>query len=508
MKVVLSCGVAKMLKAQRASLASLIGLLAACLISGCNTTLPMLGDVGFTLGDEPSAPKAQNIEPSKAEVELGTQLHMQIVEAFGGEYEDARVQSYVGAVGARLAAHTRTRFAYRFTVLNSPAVNALTLPGGRIYVTRGLLALLNTEAELASLLAHELGHANSPDPVRRLGGAAAGRNIGRTLPRALDGLPSDILALGTAASKDAATLAIAPHSTSEEQNADRLALEYMRAAGYSARGMARALLAVQAHARLVAPVTGQRHIATTHPRNAGQITGWLSNEPSADELAKPVGDYLEQIDGLVYGDKSDGGSIRGRRYSNPALGISYHAPAGYTLRTWRGRVLGTHANGDSLVFDYAPTGEISDLKQYLVEQWGRGANLTKIARIDVNGAKAVTAASVIRAVGGNIRARWVVVEHARGQVVRMLYLARPKDLQAWSELATVATYSLKRIEANSGNGSSKSRLRIEPAGGRSVDELAQSFPFGPSNARWFRMLNGLAPTASLAPDKRVKVVSN
>ena len=88
-----------MLKAQRASLASFIGLLAACLISGCNTTYPMLGDVGFTLGDEPSAPKAQNIEPSKADVELGTRLHMQIVEAFGGEYEDAHLQSYVGAVG-------------------------------------------------------------------------------------------------------------------------------------------------------------------------------------------------------------------------------------------------------------------------------------------------------------------------------------------------------------------------------------------------------------------------
>ena len=497
-----------MFKVQRGLLAGLITFLAASLLAGCNTTLPVLGDVGFALGDEPSASKTQNIEPSQAEIEVGAQLHMHIVDAFGGEYEDPGLQSYVGAVGARLAAHTRTRFDYQFTVLNSPAVNAVTLPGGRIYVTRGLLALLNNEAELASLLAHELGHANSPDPMRRLGNTAARRNIGRTLPPALNGLPSDILELGTATSRDAATLSIAPHSASEEQNADRLAFEYMRAAGYSVKGMAGALLAVQAHARLVAPITGKRHIAMTHPRNAGQITAWLSNEPSADDLAKPVGDYLEKIDGLVYGDESDGGSIRGRRYSNPAQGVSYHAPPGYSLRKWRGRVLGTHASGDSLVLDHAATGDISDLREYLEERWGQGANLTKIARIKVNGAKAVTAASTIRAVGGSIRVRWVVVEDAPGRVIRLIYFARPQDLQAWDEVAAAATYSLRRVEVSSGNGISTSRLRIEAAGGRSVDELAKSFPFGPSNARWFRVLNGLAPTAILAADKRVKVVAN
>ena len=81
-------------------------------------------------------------------------------------------------------------------------------------------------------------------------------------------------------------------------------------------------------------------------------------------------------------------------------------------------------------------------------------------------------------------------------------------LAAVDEVAAAATYSLRRVEVSSGNGISTSRLRIEAAGGRSVDELAKSFPFGPSNARWFRVLNGLAPTAILAADKRVKVVAN
>jgi len=118
----------------------LLGLLAGC------ATNPVSGRSDFVMLSE------------RQELEIGRRLHPQVLEQYP-RYADERLQAYVQQVGERVARYShRSALDYRFTVLDSPDLNAFALPGGYVYIHRGLLAYLNSEAELAAVLGHEVGH--------------------------------------------------------------------------------------------------------------------------------------------------------------------------------------------------------------------------------------------------------------------------------------------------------------------------------------------------------------
>ena len=127
-------------------------------LSGC-TTNPATGESVFTGGMD-----------TAQEISIGREQHPQIIRTFGGEYGTPELRRYVDSVGQLLARTVERRgFKYKFTVLNSGIVNAFALPGGYIYISRGLLALAENEAEVAGVLAHELGHINALHHGRRQG---------------------------------------------------------------------------------------------------------------------------------------------------------------------------------------------------------------------------------------------------------------------------------------------------------------------------------------------------
>ena len=140
----------------RRQFTALSGAAAASLVlSGCIGTNRATGRTSFT----------GTLSPQD-EVALGADEHPKLLKAFGGEYDSANLKRYVDNVGKRLTAHTEYEYPYRFTLLNSPIVNAFALPGGNVYITRGLLALASNEAEMAGVLAHELGHVHHLLAVR------------------------------------------------------------------------------------------------------------------------------------------------------------------------------------------------------------------------------------------------------------------------------------------------------------------------------------------------------
>jgi predicted Zn-dependent protease len=169
------------------------------------------------------------------EIELGRQAAPEFEKEFGGRYRDLAVQAYVRSVGERISrSTTHPDLPYQFAVLNSQIVNAFALPGGPVYVTRGLLEKLTTEGELAAVLSHEMAHVNArhaaQEMTRRMGvqilldviGAAAGR--GGTGAGGAQYLRN----LG----KVVGTLVDLKYSRDQESEADRLGLDYMAAAGY------------------------------------------------------------------------------------------------------------------------------------------------------------------------------------------------------------------------------------------------------------------------------------
>lgn len=120
--------------------------LAVLLLSGCSIN-PATGQSQFTALMSP-----------QQEIKVGASEHQKIVQQFG-LVDDRRLQAYVSEVGKKLAANTeRPEVEYKFYVIDSPIVNAFALPGGYVYISRGLMALANSEAELAGVVGHEIGH--------------------------------------------------------------------------------------------------------------------------------------------------------------------------------------------------------------------------------------------------------------------------------------------------------------------------------------------------------------
>jgi len=204
-----------------------IGATAACTgLCGCGTVNPATGRTSFT-----------GLTSVEDDATLGKEEHGKIVQEFGGEYENRRLQGYIDFIGRNLARYAEfQQFQYRFTILNTPVVNAFALPGGYVYVTRGLLALASNEAELAGVMAHEIGHVNARHTAERMAAAQVSQLglLAGAVGAAVLGLPGEVLQLG----QSVAVAAIQSYSRSQELEADTLGIRYMSRAGYDPDGMA------------------------------------------------------------------------------------------------------------------------------------------------------------------------------------------------------------------------------------------------------------------------------
>jgi predicted Zn-dependent protease len=205
--------------------ASSILLLALLALSGCATN-PVSGKKEAVLMSE------------QKEIEIGRELNPEVRKRYG-VYDNHALQDYVQGVGQKLAGLShRPGLIYRFSVLDSNEVNAFALPGGYIYITRGLLAYLNSEAELAAVLGHEIGHVTARHAVRQYTTAMAA-NIGYTIGSIFvpqignQGVGNLFNVLGTAL--------VRGYGRQHELESDRLGAQYLAHAGYDPQAMLQVL---------------------------------------------------------------------------------------------------------------------------------------------------------------------------------------------------------------------------------------------------------------------------
>jgi predicted Zn-dependent protease len=202
-------------------LPSPIALLAALWLAACaSVTNPVTGERELTVMDEPT------------EIAEGAKAHQEVLKEYG-TVKDAALQAYVDRVGQKLAAQShRANLKWTFTVLDSPEVNAFALPGGYVYVTRGIMVYLDSEADLAGVLGHEIGHVTARHGAQRAtsqaraGAAVAGATILGAVIEATTGIPGVARAAGGVAQAGAAGL-IASYSRDQELQADQLGAQYL-----------------------------------------------------------------------------------------------------------------------------------------------------------------------------------------------------------------------------------------------------------------------------------------
>jgi predicted Zn-dependent protease len=451
-----------------------------------------------------------NLLSADDERQLGHDTHPQILKEFGGAYDDPRLSAYVAGLGQRLVQVTETPEAeFRFTVLNSPIVNAMALPGGYIYVTRGLLALTGDEAEIAGVLGHEIGHVLARHTAERVSRAQAGGLLAAVVG-AVVGVPgvADVAQMGAAAY-------LQSFSRDQESEADHLGLRYMIRGGWHPQAMVTMLERLREQARLEALMAGRSpdsidHLdfMASHPRTIDRVSAAMAELGGATpQGALGIDTFLDRIDGMVYGDDLTQGVVRDRVFIHPGLGLRFEVPAGFRLVNGERAVMANHPSGAAIIFDGAPARGVSDMAQYISRVWLPRSPLANLESIEVGGLVAATATTHGRTRQGEVDVRAVAIRFDADTIYRFTF-ATPPNLTA--ELAPElrrATHSFHRLDADERAAVRPWRIkvvRVQP--GDSIPSLAARMAPGERKEELFRALNGLGAEDRLEPGRRVKLV--
>lgn len=433
--------------------------------------------------------------------------HPKLVAQFGGEYHDARVRQYVRRIGNKLVQHTSWRGRpFKFTVLNSDIVNAFAMPGGYVYVTRGLLALANNEAELAGVLAHEIGHVTRKHGEQRMQQSVIAQlGIG-----ILAGVLDSDLATGVAQLGAAGVLS--SYSRAHEFEADKQGVQYLTRAGYDPRAMATFLDKLIAEQRLQSTLQNRggrdRSVSflSTHPRTQDRVQLALrqAGNIELDGRRRGTATHMRMINGLYFGGDPKNGIINGRRFTHPQLGFSFQVPEGFHLINGARQVTAVGPQNARMVFDFARRPRGTSMTNYLA-QAGRKMGLRNIQRLRINGYQAATGFARLRGQRGTTDVRVVAIAFKPNTIARFQFATPPNVTNRYAESFQRTAYSFRRASGGRARPLKVRTTRVKA--GQTVRSFASRMPFPSHRTLRFRTLNGLGPNEELQPGQWVKYVT-
>jgi len=442
----------------------------------------------------------------REEEEVGRLQHPRMLAAFGGAYEDRELDRYVGELTVRLIERTGSPNAVRsVTVLDSPSVNAFALPGGYIYVTRGLLALAGSEAELATVIAHEVGHVEARHPAKRIARLASAEMLDSVFGRIIGGGQAEqIVELGSEGY-------VAHYSRIQELEADELGIRAATAAGYDPRAALSFLESMERDQSLQAALmrkdrssTGESDYMTAHPPTPARIEAArrvVESMPAGGELGR--GEYLAHLDGLVYGDAPENGILRGRTFFQPTLGFTFTMPPGYAIHNRPTAVVAIGEGKNLILFDGTDIARSASLSDYVERDWASSLVIHSLERLNVNGLDAITAYAPL----GHRDVRLVAIRFDRERVYRFIVLGAPGTLARFDGEVAELARSFSRLDEGAARSVRPLTIKIHKVrAGDSVESLAETMPFATDRLERFRVLNNLGPGARLQPGQTVKLV--
>ncbi len=423
------------------------------------------------------------------EASVGAQEHKKIIKQFG-LYEDEALQNYVNAIGQKVTKNTeRPEVTYRFFVLDSPFVNAFALPGGYIYVTRGLLALAGNEAELAAVLAHEAGHITGRHSAARYSQSVVTSLGAGLLGSVLDNsAASQALDLGS-------SLYLSSYSRSQETEADSLGIRYLSQAGYPPEAMSAFLAALEYHSHVEARITGRDNAMpsffSTHPNTQGRAQKTSAEAAQyADSDQWNTESYLSRINNIVYGDSAKHGFVKNGVFYHPDLKFRFDIPQGFQVINQPSQVVLTHQQSGALsVFDMARS-DIQDLANFITQGWMNGKAVKDLQSINVQG-KAAATALVSGEIGGRPAEFRLVAINWKPRTYARFLVAMPNRTAAnIVESLKSMTYSFRALPSSEAGRIKPKRLRLITArSGDTVQSLAAKMDVEEGQELLFRALN-------------------
>jgi predicted Zn-dependent protease len=426
--------------------------------------------------------------------------HERVLAAYGGAYDDPKMQAKLAGIVSRLvAASERPDLAYRITILNSQAVNAFALPNGQLYVTRGLLSLANDSSEVASVLSHEMAHVTARHAALREERAQT-TDLLSGVNDLLGSPPSGAMAL--ARSK----LEAAGFSRAQEFEADGIGVATAARSGYDPFGAARLLTDMGRNADLRSSSRGQSpEFLSSHPatlervKNAQTIARQYS-APGTGERDRA--DYLASLNGLVYGEDPVDGFVRAHRFLHPKLGFTFTAPDGFALDNTAHAVLGVKDGGaQALRLDVVKVPAEQTLAGYLASGWIENVDRNSVEELTINGFPAATATA-----SGDQWAFRLYAIRFGSEVYRFIFASKNRNPES-DRLFRETIQSFRRLTLAEIRSAKPLRVRVVKVGPRdSVETLATHMALIDRQVERFRTLNGLEAGEPVKTGEYVKII--
>ncbi len=480
-------------------------LLAATLALGaCGTPVrnPVTGQTERTVMDE------------RAEIAEGAKAHQEILKAYG-VVPDPALRAYVDGVGQKLAAQSHlAQLKWTFTVLDSPEINAFALPGGFVYVTRGIMAHLDSEADLAGVLGHEIGHVTARHGAQR---ATSQQRAGfGVLLATIGGVVLEAAGVGGAAqavsqvSQQIAAGHIAKYGREQELQADQLGAEYLARVRYNPTNMIDVIQALKDQERYAADA------ARAAGRAVPQGGGWLASHPSNDErlasirstalkLAGSRGTgawdddgrmrYLKAIEGVTFGDSREQGVVRGRHFFHEPLGIALTAPAGWRVVNDAEQLVLMSGGGDvALIMKLIPEEVVKKVgtDHAAVLRDALGATTGTTEKLTVGGSLAAThfAGQRRNAQGQTGPLTATIVTGPGGKIFLLGWAGRDAQaLQTSKGALREAELSFRPLTAADRNAARPWRVKLVPFPAGGFAQLARTTPLTELAEAQLRLLN-------------------
>lgn len=480
-------------------------LLGMCLLAffsnGCAVN-PVSGDseVSFISAEE--------------EQKLGDQ-EAENVKKTMGLIEDPKALAYVQAIGNRLAKHSpRKDVRYTFQIVDMEAPNAFALPGGYVYVSRGLLVLVNSEDELAGVMGHEIGHVAGRHAVQRvtrsvatsplrIATGIAGGAVGIVTP----GLGSSIAGVGEVAS----AAVIAPYSRDQEREADRVGQEMAANAGWNPAGLSSLLESLGKAEKLLSGKEHQSSFFDTHPATDERVAetkkhaAELKTSP-APPIAKDHAALLAKLDGLLVGGDPAKGVFIGDDFMQPTLGFYLRFPPAWKKQNTNEVVVAQSSDEKALVFlQHAGKGDDPVAVVRQIEKKQRTKILENASQMRINGFPAVQLIGKAKTSQGVMRVLFTWIAH-QGDVYQITGLSPDKSFAAYQGAFVETVNSFRTLSEADRLKIKETRLRIVKArNGETLGELA-----GRVNSEWSQaelaVVNGLPEMGRLKEGQLIKVV--
>ena len=466
-----------------------------------------------------SAGMAQKVAPTgtpltEQERAQGSKFHPELVKEYGGAMSGPHAD-YVTGVGQKIALQSglsANRADYNVTLLNSPVNNAFAIPGGYVYVTRQLVALMNNEAELAGVLGHEVGHVAARHSAKRQSTAQRNQILG-VLGQVLSGVVFGNSELGQIGQQVASTvpqLATLRYSRNQELQADKLGVQYLSGAGYDPRAMSTVLYSLAAQNALDSAMHGSNAAipewASTHPDPASRVNNArnLAGTQATGTTNRDI--FMTRIDGILYGDDPRQGVVEDRRFLHPDLRLTFEVPQGYTMANGARAVAINGQNGKGQMSMAAYSGNLdSYIRAAFTALAGEGQTLApaSIEKTTVNGIPAAYGVARVNSGNGQVDVVVFAYEFANDRAYHFTTISPAGQSGAFNPMFQ----SMRRMSASEAAAVKPRAINVVTVrSGDTVQSLSARMAYTAAREERFRVLNGMSASDDVRPGQRVKLV--